>query len=222
MKNFLELIDTYGTRFTFRTQNRDNYKTSLGGIFTFITISIIVVFSFFFGQDFYYGTNPLIYTDTIVPEKYDPSIKVTPENFVIAWRIEDFRKIFADVSGIIYPITYHFQLRRDENGSLNEISNEPMPQVRCNEKNAKVFEFTNNNKFEDWFCYDWSSLNYTFGGFFDGDFVDAFQTVLYMCKDGAKYDSSNENCTKLEDYQDFESKNGNFIIYFYIFKFISR
>jgi hypothetical protein len=206
----------YGTRFTFRAQNRENYQTNVGGIFTLITICIIVVFSFFFGQDFYYGTNPLIYTDTIVPEKYDPAIKVTPENFVIAWRIENFKKIFADFSGIIYPRTHHFRLRKDEKGSLYYTSKENMPQVRCNEKNAKVFEFTKYNKIDDWFCYDWSSLNYTFGGFFDGDYVDAFQTVLYMCKygDEANYDSSNENCTKIEDYQDFDAKNGNFRIYF--------
>jgi len=214
MKNFLEVIDFYGTRLTFRAQNRENYQTYVGGIFTIITISIIVVFSFFFGQDFYDGTNPLIYTDTVVPEKYDPAMKVTPENFVIAWRIEDRLKASVDVSRIIYPITYHFRLIRDEKGTMNLISNEPMPQVRCNEKNAKVFEFTNKYKIEDWFCYDWSSLNYTFGGFFDGDYVDAFQTVLHMCKGAAPYDSSNENCTKIEDYKDFDTKNGKFIIYF--------
>ena len=46
-----EEIDMYGTRFTFRTRNRDNYKTNLGGIFTVLTFAIIAVFSFFFGQD---------------------------------------------------------------------------------------------------------------------------------------------------------------------------
>lgn len=208
MKNFLEEIDMYGTRLTFRAQNRDNYKTNVGGIFTLLTFSIIGLFGFFFGQDFYFGTNPLIYTDTVVPEKYDPPIKLTPENFVIAWRIENFQKVFADVTGVIYPITYHFRLKRDSKGGLNLISNEPMQQVKCNEKNAKANEFVNYNKIEEWFCYDWSALNYTFGGFFDGDYVDAFQTVLYMCKDGEKYNSSNNNCTRLEDYQDFDTKNG--------------
>ena len=214
MKNFLEEIDVYGTRLTFRTQKRDNYKTSLGGIFTIITLSIVGMFTFFFGQDFYYGTNPLIYTDTVVPEKYDPAIKVTPENFVIAWRIEDGEKVLTNSSGIIYPIINHFRYIKDEKGNLNFLGNFRMPLVRCNEKNAKVFEFTNYNKIDDWFCYDWSSLNYTFGGFFDGDYVDAFQTILYLCKDAAPYDSSNENCTKIKDYQDFDTKNGNFRIYF--------
>ena len=112
MKSIFQRIDIFGTKFNFRMNDNENFKTPLGGVFTIMTISIIIVFAFFFGQDFYYGTNPTVYSTTVEPVKYDPPMQLNPNNFILAWRIENNDKALINTTGYIYPMMYHFRFKK--------------------------------------------------------------------------------------------------------------
>ncbi len=98
-----------------------------------------------------------------------------------------------------------FRYKRNEKDQLDLVDDVPMELTKCSSENAKVKEFSNNIKLDDWYCFDWSKGNFTFGGFWDGDYVDAFQTLLFLCENGGEYNASNPKCTKLKDYQEFSN-----------------
>ncbi len=208
MKDNLEMIDILGTKFNFNINQKQTFKTPLGGFFTIIIIGIVVFFSFFFGLDFYYKTNPLIFTSTIVPDRYDDPLLLTPENLVIAWRIENYDGTKIDFDKVIYPVQIENYFKKNENDTFEIIYQREMHMRKCDKSNAKMREFTDFNKLDDWYCFDWTDGNKTFGGFWDGDYVIWYQLYLYLCDKGIEYSSSNPNCTKMEDYWKFETENG--------------
>ncbi len=208
MKDVLEVIDIFGTKFNFNVRQKETFNTHLGGFFTIITLGIVVFFSFFFGTDFYYKTNPLIFTSTIVPDRYDDPLLLTPEGLVIAWRIENADKLKTDFDKVIYPVQIENYSKKNENDTMEIIYQRKMPLRKCDKSNAKMREFTDFNKLDDWYCFDWTDGNKTFGGFWDGDYVKYYQLYLYLCDKRAVYSSSNPNCTNIDDYWNYETKNG--------------
>ena len=59
MANFLKSIDIYGSQIKIYINKQDKIKTKLGGIFTILMITFIVIFSWFIGNDLIYRENPL-------------------------------------------------------------------------------------------------------------------------------------------------------------------
>jgi hypothetical protein len=209
MENFFSNLDIFGRKINFLFKTQNSFKTCLGGIFTICSLLLIILFSFIIGGDFYYGTNPNINYETVVPRNYSLPLSLNTNNFLLAWRIEYYRKNFLDLNKnkILWPITRHFSYKRNSSDNLVLIKHEEIPTRKCNTQNAKIKDFTENYDIEEWYCLDWTTGNYTLGGFFDGDYVDAFQTQLYMCEGGAAYSKLNPNCTKIEEYEEFEKQN---------------
>ncbi len=207
IKNILTKIDFFGATFGFTINKREKYKTALGGIFSIMNLTIIGIFTIFFGQDFYYRINPMVYLNTIVPDKYDPPLVLKPENFTFAWRIES-NKLALNFSNTLYPVMRRFRYKRDEKDVLDLVDDIPLEMTKCNAENTKLKEFKDNFKLDDWYCFDWTKNvkdGFTFGGFWDGDYVNGFQTLLYLCENGGVYNASNPKCTKLEDYREFSN-----------------
>ena len=88
------------------------------------------------------------------------------------------------------------------------ISNLDIPIKKCNNENANIPELNKYFNNEDWYCYDWSLENFTFGGFFDGEYADFFQTMFFLCPNGETYTEGKNNCTGLMDYNDYDVSNG--------------
>ncbi len=208
MKQFFEIIDIFGTKLNFNLDKKEVFKTPLGGFFTTLTMGFIALFTFFFGYDFYFKLNPVIYTNTFVPDEYDDPLLLTPENLVIAWRVENVDGSKIDFDKIIYPIQIEKYFKKNENESLEVVYKKEMPIKKCDKSNAKINEFTNFFNIEDWYCFDWSDGEKKIGGFWDGDYVLYYQLYLYLCDKGIDYSSSNPSCTKMEDYWKSETKNG--------------
>jgi len=213
MLNILRQVDIFGAKFGFKINNQETYKTAVGGTFSILTLTVVVIFSFFFGQDFYYGINPSVYLNTFVPEKYDPPLPLKPENFTVAWRIEGYNKSAINFTKILYPIMRSSSLKRNEKDVLEAIFEDVHFELsKCNAKNTKVKEFTNNFQLDEWYCFDWNKGNFSFGGFWDGDYVNYFQTLLFICENGEVYNSTNPNCTKLEDYREFSNRHKGLVM----------
>ena len=204
INRLLRKTDIFGTRFGFTLNNEEKFKTAFGGILTVLTLTIISIFSVVFGQ-VYYRINPSIYQSPFVPEKYDTPMALRPDNFTLAWRIEADNKYALNFSKIIYPVMKHFKYKRNEKEQLELINDVTLELTKCSAENAKVKEFSNNFKLDDWYCFDWTKGNFTFGGFWDGDYLNAFQTLLFLCENGVVYNATNSRCTKLEDYHMFSN-----------------
>jgi len=203
----LRKVDMFGRAFGFTINKEEKYKTAFGGTLTLFTLTLISIFTIFFGQDFYNRRNPSVYQSTFIPDKYDHPIALKPENFTLAWQIESFERYPVDFTNIIYPITSHYQLRRDENGMQVTNINFLKP-TKCSPENTKMEGFTKFNNISEWYCIDSQNGNLTLGGFYDGDYVNAFNLMLFLCSNPyAPYNPNVKNCTTIEDFEKFAFKH---------------
>jgi len=204
----LRKVDIFGMGFGFTINKEEKYKTAIGGTLTFCTITLISIFTIFFGQDFFYRIHPSVYQSTFIPEKYDPPIALTPENFTIAWRIEGFEKYPVDFTNIIYPVTTQFQMKRKDNSMQLTNINFLQP-TKCSAETTKMEGFTKFNNISEWYCMDFQNGNLTFGGFFDGDYVNAFNVLLFLCSSPyVPFDPlNNKNCTSTDAFEKFAFKH---------------
>src|SRR5690349_4593742 len=85
---FLVAADLYGSPFMFTTFGTYKFKTTFGGILSLITLGLIILFSFLFGEDFYFRTNPKVIQQIVSPPNYE-QIKVNNNNFTLMWRVDN-------------------------------------------------------------------------------------------------------------------------------------
>ncbi len=209
LSNSLRKIDIFGTKFGFKLEKQETYKTALGGTLTIITSTIVVLFAIFFGQDFYNRINPSVYTDLIVPQKYDPPVTLAPENFTIAWRLENYIKLSANFTRIIYPEMHNIRFKRNETtNEMEQLEYKILEMTKCNYSAKNDDEFSKNYKLDEWYCFDWSNRDFSFGGNWDGDYINYFMVGLYLCEAGQAYNETNPNCTSIDEYDKFISENG--------------
>jgi hypothetical protein len=206
MLNYMKFIDMFGTSFQFTIFKKEKFRTIVGAILTVISFVIILVFSFFFGSDFYYKLNPKVLTEIIQPEIYPPSFELSPENLVLAWRITDSSDLLINYTGIIYPVItyYNFHLNSTEQDKDRV---EVLSIQKCSDLNVKMKEFVFPK--DDWYCLDWSSGNYSLGGYWDANSIDYFELVLYYCPEGQPFGPEN-NCTDLKTMQKLVANNNLF------------
>src|SRR5690606_10217837 len=108
--------------------------------------------------------NPKVITQTVFPDTTE-KIRLTPENLVIAWRLENEEGLPVDFSNILYPTIYHYDYKREGlKNEWQEMNSTLIANTKCSEKNSKSEEF---NKYDltNWYCMDWTSGYYNFGGF---------------------------------------------------------
>ena len=69
-KGFLKNIDIYGAKFQFYINKTSSIKTTIGGVFTLLTVGFFIFTFVVFGYDFYYKFNPnVIYQDKIYSDE---------------------------------------------------------------------------------------------------------------------------------------------------------
>jgi hypothetical protein len=212
MKHIFKTIDLYGTNFQFNIFNKNKFKTMIGGFLTLICFILVILFSFFLGSDFFYKTNPKIITENIIPQESPKPLLLTPENLVIGWRFSDNNGASVDITNKIYPVITYYKLHF--NSTTSEDIIEILQLTKCNSQNSKRPDF----KFEsfDLYCMDWTSLNYSLGGYWNEDFIDYFEMVMYYCPEGSKF-SPEKNCTDLKVIKELvaEAEGGLYFDLFY-------
>jgi hypothetical protein len=207
MSEILRWIDVFGTNFQFTTFKQSKFKTKIGGIISISALITIIVFSFLFGRDFFFKKNPRVLSQLVIPDDYLSPFEMTPENFVIPWRISDDYSRTVNFENIIYPRLTYYQFKKNST-EMKEID---INVTKCSKENAKIPEFSKKFNIEEWYCFDWNQYkNLTFGGYWDASFVNYFQLVLHTCPGGAAF-SQNINCTDFDVLKNF--MQGETLIY---------
>jgi hypothetical protein len=199
----LKNIDIFGKTFEFSTFNQPKYKTNLGGIMTLISLVIMLAFSFVFGKNFFYRLNPVIISQTVVPEKYPESMRINKtNNLVIAFRIEDPDGLPVNFEGIMYPMITYYYYSKNGGTELKNRKKELFPFSKCDNKNADSADFRKNVKqLDSWFCFDFPSGEYYLGGAWDSDELNYFELTINYCDKEAKY-KQGAKCRDKEVLQD--------------------
>lgn len=213
MYNLITKFDFFGTTSQFTTFKNKNFKTVGGGLY-FISWGIIMItFCYLFGRDLFLKKNPKLISQITIPENYSDPFKLTPENFVFAWRLSDDYSKTVDYSGIIYPSLKYFRQVFNSSGQYL-VEEKSLEVTKCTRQNAKAPEFYNKHDIDDWLCLDFDKYdNLTLGGFWDGQFVNYLQVSLYACENESAF-SGKANCTDYEHLNNFLMKNNSIYIDF--------
>jgi hypothetical protein len=196
MSCFLKFFDLFGVAFEFTTLKDTKYSSSLGGLITICCGLTILVFGFFFGQDFFYKKNPKIIQQTVYPEDYLAPIKLRPDNIIFPWRLVDAFKNPINFEGKVFPFLDYYQYTQNSTGS-NLINFSRLYFKKCTKEIANVPEFYNNFNLDNYYCVDWNQGNFTFGGFADGNYTDMFTLRVSFCPGTTSF-SPKVNCTDME------------------------
>jgi hypothetical protein len=207
----IKVLDFFGSKFTFSIFNQKNFKTLFGGLTSIFSVLIIIIFGYFFGQDFFYKKNPKIIQQIVYPKEYLESTNLTAKNFVIPWRISDSFNTLNHQDIFHVGINYYKYIN-NATGSV-EVQYEKIKYEKCNSNNSQVSEFNDNFNISNFYCINWENANYSLGGFWDGPFVNYFYISLSFCENSEFFKSS-VKCTNLEKTINF-FKNRD--IYFELF-----
>jgi hypothetical protein len=213
MDNLIRNFDFFGTTFQFTTFKHRKFRTVGGGLYSITCGIIMITFCFLFGRDLFYKKNAKIISQITIPDNYSDLFILTPENFVLAWRLSDDYSKSVNFSHIIYPSIKYFRQIFNSSGQflLEETSLEI---TKCSRENSKVSEFYKKYDIEDWFCLDFNKYkNLTLGGFWDGTFVNYLQISLFACKNESPF-FNNVTCTDFENLNSFLMKNNSIYIDF--------
>ncbi len=163
LSEIFKKIDIFGIIFNFSTLGKEKFKTILGSLMTIFCVVAISIFTFFFGQNFYFRENPMVLTQTVLPENYSDLNPLTNENFFFAWRISDDYSATFNHTGKFYPyiLYYHYDNIIEEDLQYYEIESVP-----CSSPEYYDKDFAKSFKADNWQCIDWKKYNDTlkFGG----------------------------------------------------------
>jgi hypothetical protein len=196
MKNLLRSIDFFGKPFNFTILNYYKYKTTFGGIMSITCSIMIMIFGIIFGRDFIYKKTPIIIEEKVHPVTYLNPFKLTQDNFIIPWKISSDLEQFLNIENKLFITIIYNEFQLNSTG-LYLKKHKKVPYSKCNKNNTKFKELSPNLKIEEWNCFDWENDNYTFGGFWDGSYVNNFELYISFCKDARPFNLNN-TCADFE------------------------
>jgi len=88
MKDCLEYIDIYGQPINILHKENKNIKTKIGGFFTILSIIIVILTCWIYGNDIFYRKNPISYTNDVITDDY-PRNNLTRASFPLAFNFAD-------------------------------------------------------------------------------------------------------------------------------------
>ena len=155
MKYFKHL-DIYGLTFNFTTFQSLYFKTFVGGFLSIISVSLMFIFCFLFGKDFFFKQNPKVLISNEKPTTYQ-IFNLTQNDLLLAWRINDLYGNEVDVSGKIYPIFYYFSIER------NSVSRKIIKSTRITLEYSKCHYVSRSDldwlsDLNNYYCVDFNNL----------------------------------------------------------------
>lgn len=174
--SYFNQIDTFGTEYSFLINGNRTYKTPIGAWVTLFYIFLVIGLFFGFGVDLYQRKNPKVSLNS-ENAPYE-KVKLSNQNFTYAYRIED-KDGNLKVDDSMFGLKINFESLEIINGSWESLSKSEQSAKRCYdipgyEEKEKIF----NISLKSWYCLDFD--NKTWGGGWDGNFVNYFRVVTSL------------------------------------------
>ncbi len=199
MKNCLEYIDYYGQPIKILYKENENIKTKIGGCFTILSLTIVIVTCWIYGNDIFFRKNPISYTNDVISDNY-PRNNLTRARFPLAFNFQD--ELYNPVKNLSI-INMTLTLKTIEITSNGTIENKmPIDLVACTyEKFPHISKVT----------FDNSLLHTYFCALSDDIFVEGYwnsNKLTYLALEGYKcdYENPNRNCMSKEFIDNYVSQ----------------
>jgi len=198
MTEFLKNLDIFGKYFYLNLEKKDKFKSIIGGIMAIILFLGSIGVIFYFGQDIYYKTNPLV-SNSVRQLDYFPFATLNNSNFLFAMNLHNgssFDTIFTNKSFIEFRVTYHGVSINPETGQKESFNN-MYPMSDCNSSHASEADILNNN-LNSFQC---AIVDFEIGGM---SHLDTYKYLKYELKrcDEATEDLYNITCAPANEIDD--------------------
>lgn len=166
------------------------FTTILGGIFTFILVTVLSLLIAVFGRDFYKRINPSFIKQTIFADK-PPVYTINNKNFTIAAKFEDDYGNMINRSDAFYvDVEYISNVRNDKDGW--DVKIEILNLTQCSEELFHSKENFESGSYDLWMCPILNNLK--FGGSFAYDFASTIKLNYYFCPEGQINPYTKQKC----------------------------
>lgn len=168
-------FDYFGASPQFFIFGGRSHTSIFGSLLTFIGSIILIAVSFSFGKDFYYKQNPSVLYDNVIADV--PTTKnLTPANFDIIFRIEDYNGIFINRTDLFNITVYHSSVVFNPITKVNEerqivYSPSTCSGVITNER------LESSKNLSEWYCLDYSQDS-NIGGDWTYTFISYYTIVV--------------------------------------------
>jgi hypothetical protein len=200
---YLLLLDIYGKGFEFTIDGKPKFRTLLGALLGLTTGILFIVFTILFGTDMVFRKNPTIFYQQVRPENHSDPFTMDDNNILLMWRIENAVGSESNFTNKIYPGLIHYVFERNNVTKEMDFFNfSYVPYDRCSKLMNNRHDLSSYN-LSQYYCFDWSNYNYTFGGSWDSNRVHYFTFTLSYCKDNQQYTKNNTECTDFTSLKDY-------------------
>jgi len=191
MKDCLEYIDIYGQPISILYKENRNVKTNVGGCFTIISCTLVIVTCWIYGNDMFYRKNPISYSNDVITDDY-PRNNLTRASFPLAFNFADELSNPVNNMTIInmtltlksVEITYNGTIVKNMNINLVPCTYQHFPQI----SNISF----DNSFLQVYFCAE--TDNMFVEGYWNSNKLTYLALNAYKCD----YDNPKENCMSKE------------------------
>lgn len=204
MKCIIKSMDFYGGNVLLYHDKRRTIKTHLGGFLTSIVVIMSTLIIISFGQDFLNKTNPSFIQQQYDPKNSYPNVKLSHDNFLLAFRIEDSDTKLVDPNGeMIYFRVLREEYMRLDNGQFNMTVSETLPYQRCIKEDfpQNLYSVFDNNDFQNMFCVNYNIIkkDVFIGGQWDWSFVNYFNIQYNICPENGINPNNKNSCKSFNE-----------------------
>lgn len=200
----MKKFDMFGITYNFKMENEEKYKSLSGGILSIIFYSLTIALFFSFGVDLYQRKSPKVSFNSKI-ENHQNTI-LSNLNFTLAFRVEDSFGIQIKNQSIINFEVGFFHYDMDDNGkwALTAIqANQSITYSMCSEiEGYKAKEKFYNISLANWYCVNFT--NFTFGGYWDGKFINGILINTLQCSSRVTNQFSKYNTSQCLDDKQME------------------
>ena len=211
ISNFLKHIDIFGKKTELKMAGHSKYKTTLGGVFTLVLVSLSTLLFINYSSDIVYRHNPTV----VFSEIFSPNPEITDfskeTNFFTVGLQYPSGIQFVDYS-IYIPQVYMYITDK----TTNIIKSTLIPIERCLEANLPsdpvLHDYFGNpvgSNLSDLLCVK-DLDQYFIKGSFDNDIYYAMQIKIYLCSNNTK----DPNAIICKSPEEIKQKMGFFGVYY--------
>lgn len=207
----MESLDFLGGKMCFYTNNQETIKSKFGGLVSSVCVIVLGLLVAGFGQDFFKRTNPQIVQSTISSKEYQEFI-INNKNFSVAFRLEDDNGLTIDRPDLFYVEFRYYINQKNEDGSWEELENTNLYSPICN--TDMIYDnstFLDEN--DQVFCPQLNNL--TVGGYWDYNFVKAFEIHIFQCLEG-NFTPDNKPCSTQKEKEEVLSQKLYFSLFYQV------
>ena len=133
MKEVMRYLDIFETKLSFYSEKKKTYYTTLGGIFSVISICLCIITFFFFTKDDLHRVFPdKIFISNLQEKEY--GVTLIEEKLFIPWRIINKNTKLIDNNELINPVVkYYYSEKNYINETIKILKSKILDYKLCNE-----------------------------------------------------------------------------------------